>query len=63
MRHCSSVALFPIAEQERLQDAIPHAEFIGYPGVGHSNQWEQPDRVAADIVRFVKRVTPHGTGD
>jgi pimeloyl-ACP methyl ester carboxylesterase len=40
-------------DQERLRDALPGSRLLVYEGVGHIVQWEQPERVAADIAAFV----------
>jgi non-heme chloroperoxidase len=40
-------------DQIALQTTIPNAEFIVYEGNGHAVHWEDPERVAADISRFV----------
>jgi pimeloyl-ACP methyl ester carboxylesterase len=50
-------ALVPRHDQERLLTAVPHAELIVYPGVGHTPHWEVPARFAADAVVFVARVS------
>ena len=47
-------AFWPRSSQEELQRAIPAARLITYPGVGHSPQWEDPDRFAADLEAFVR---------
>jgi pimeloyl-ACP methyl ester carboxylesterase len=36
-------------DQEQLAAAIPGAELIEYPGVGHALHWEEPARFAADL--------------
>ena len=51
-------AAFPVACQERLQKALPHAIFKAYPEVGHNLHWEIPNQVAADIEAFFR---PTGT--
>jgi pimeloyl-ACP methyl ester carboxylesterase len=45
--------IVPKAMQERLAAAIPHAELVVYPGVGHTPRWEDPTRFAADVTAFV----------
>ena len=37
-----------------LATAIPSAQLAVYPGTGDPVLWEQPERVAADVVRFVE---------
>jgi pimeloyl-ACP methyl ester carboxylesterase/tetratricopeptide (TPR) repeat protein len=49
-------AFFPRAEQDTLLTAIGGSRLIVYAGTGHSPQWEQPERFAADIVAFMKDV-------
>jgi non-heme chloroperoxidase len=46
-------ALFPRADQLRLIDAIRGARLVTYADTGHCPNWEQPERVAADLVSFV----------
>jgi pimeloyl-ACP methyl ester carboxylesterase len=48
-------AFIPRADQDLLLGSIPDAELIVYPGTGHAVQWEQPERVARDLARFVAR--------
>jgi pimeloyl-ACP methyl ester carboxylesterase len=43
----------PRQEQEALCDAIPGSKLVVYEGVGHIVLWEEPERVARDIVSFV----------
>jgi pimeloyl-ACP methyl ester carboxylesterase len=45
---------FPAANQQRLQEALPHATFKRYDKAGHNPHWEMPGRVAEDIMRFLK---------
>jgi pimeloyl-ACP methyl ester carboxylesterase len=40
-------------EQEALAARIPASTLRVYEGVGHLVLWEQPDRVAVDVTRFV----------
>lgn len=49
-------ALIPRSEQEHLLAALPAARLEVYAGAGHSPNWEQPERVAADIAAFTRRV-------
>jgi rifampin ADP-ribosylating transferase len=44
------------ADQTALAAAIPDSQLLVYPGVGHLVIWEHPDRVAADITRFIRTV-------
>lgn len=44
--------LLPRADQERLAAAIPDSRLVIYEGTGHLVLWEQPGRVAADLVDF-----------
>ncbi len=43
-------------DQERLAAVIPDSRLVIYEGAGHAVHWEQPERVAADIVAFVERL-------
>ena len=52
-------ALFAGEEgQDRLAAAIPGAELIVYPDLGHSPNWERPERVARDLEAFVGGAQP-----
>jgi pimeloyl-ACP methyl ester carboxylesterase len=44
----------PEADQERLAHQIPRAVRSIYRGVGHALHWEQPERFAHDVQRFVE---------
>jgi pimeloyl-ACP methyl ester carboxylesterase len=39
-------------EQDALTGAIADSRLIVYPGVGHSPNWEDPSRLASDLVEF-----------
>ena len=41
-------------EQQRLKDAIAHAQLKVYLETGHSPQWERPQKVAADLDAFMR---------
>jgi non-heme chloroperoxidase len=41
---------------EALAAAIPGSRLVVYEGTGHVVHWEQPERVAADLVALVERV-------
>jgi pimeloyl-ACP methyl ester carboxylesterase len=45
-------------QQERLLAELPDARLEVYRDAGHSPNWEQPARVAADIVAFSKQCAP-----
>lgn len=47
-------SLLPREDEEALAAAIPGAEFVVYRGAGHVFYWEEPERVAADLVRFIE---------
>lgn len=42
----------PLADQERLVEAIPRSRLVVYEGAGHLVHWEEPERIAADISAF-----------
>ena len=42
------------SEQDSLKAAIPGAQLIIYEGLGHSPHWQVPDRLAIDLVNFVR---------
>jgi rifampin ADP-ribosylating transferase len=48
--------LLPREEQDRLVAAIPGARLVVYEGTGHLVLWEEPERVAADLVALVRSV-------
>jgi pimeloyl-ACP methyl ester carboxylesterase len=41
------------AEQERMAREIPQARLIVHAGTGHSPQWEEPARVAGDLLALL----------
>jgi len=43
-------------QQQRLLAALPAARLEVYREAGHSPNWEQPRRVAADIVEFMREI-------
>jgi pimeloyl-ACP methyl ester carboxylesterase len=45
--------MFSRAEQARFLAALPGARLKVYEGTGHCPNWEQPERVAADIKEFL----------
>jgi non-heme chloroperoxidase len=52
------------AARDRLAAAIPRATVVDYHDFGHAMHWEDPARVAADVVRFIgglPAVTATGT--
>ena len=46
-------ALFDRAQQDRLIARLPDARLTVYPNSGHCPNWEEPQRVAADIAAFI----------
>jgi non-heme chloroperoxidase len=46
----------PRRDQEALATAIAGSRLVTYEGTGHAVHWEQPERVAADIVALAKRL-------
>jgi pimeloyl-ACP methyl ester carboxylesterase len=49
-------AFFTRGDQQALAAAIAGARLRVYAGAGHSPHWEQPDRVAADLVAFASNL-------
>ena len=48
-------ALFSRVDQDRLVEALPGARLNVYEETGHCPNWEQPERVAADIAALILR--------
>lgn len=46
--------LAPREDQDAQVEAIPNAELEVYEDVGHGVHWENPERVASDLARFIK---------
>ncbi len=46
-------AFWEAADREALRAAIPGARLLTYDGVGHSPNWEQPARFAADLLALI----------
>jgi pimeloyl-ACP methyl ester carboxylesterase len=49
----------PRSDQEALAAAIPGSRLVVYEDTGHAVHWEQPERVAADVVALAERVRPN----
>jgi pimeloyl-ACP methyl ester carboxylesterase len=47
-------SLFSRVDQDRLLAALPAAQLHVYEATGHCPNWEEPERVAADIAGFVR---------
>jgi non-heme chloroperoxidase len=47
----------PRSDQEALATAIAGSRLVTYEGTGHVVHWEEPKRVAADVVAFAERIT------
>jgi rifampin ADP-ribosylating transferase len=52
--------VLPREEQDRLVAAIPGARLVVYEGTGHLVLWEEPERVASDLVGLVRSLPPPG---
>ena len=46
--------ILPKSDQEALAEAIPGSRLMVYADAGHAFYWEEPDRVASDLVAFIK---------
>ena len=44
------------ATQEAMVSTMPNARLISYHGTGHAVHWEQPERVASDLINFVNEI-------
>ena len=53
-------AIIPRSDQEVLTGAIAGSRLVVYAGAGHTLYWEEPERVAADLVAFVQGLTALG---
>ena len=42
-------------DQEALSEAIPDSQLVVYQDTGHLVLWEQPDRIAADVVAWIEQ--------
>jgi non-heme chloroperoxidase len=49
----------PRSDQEALAAAIPGSRLVIYEGTGHAVHWEEPDRVAADVVALAEGLRPN----
>ncbi len=50
--------ILPRSDQETLAAAIPGSRLVSYEGTGHVVHWEQPERVAADVVALAGPSAP-----
>jgi len=46
--------ILPRGDQEELAAAIPGSRLVVYAGAGHAFYWEEPDRVASELVAFIE---------
>ncbi len=54
----SEDTLIPADAAERWKVAVAGAELVVYPGIGHIPMEETPDQSAADVAKFLDRLTP-----
>lgn len=52
--------IVPRHDQEALVNAIPGSRLVSYLETGHMVHWEDPERVAADVVSLARRVGAGG---
>ena len=52
--------IIPAGSGQKFAQAIPGAQLIVYPKVGHLPQWEIPQRSADDVAAFVQSRVVHG---
>ena len=50
--------VIPPAQSRSLAAAIPGAKLVAYPGVGHVPMEQIPERSAADVASFLRRLPP-----
>jgi rifampin ADP-ribosylating transferase len=48
--------MLPRSDGRALAAAIPDSRLVTYAGTGHMVHWEEPERVAADVVALAERV-------
>jgi pimeloyl-ACP methyl ester carboxylesterase len=48
--------LLPHDDQARLAAAIPQSRLVTYESTGHLVLWEQPERIASDLIAFVRDI-------
>jgi pimeloyl-ACP methyl ester carboxylesterase len=51
-------AVFSAQDQTALLASIPTAQLARYPDCGHAPHWEQPQRLALELLDFVHSLTP-----
>ena len=54
-------ALIPFSAAGWYTDALPAAELVHYPGIGHLPMEEAPERSVADLRAFLARLPLGGT--
>jgi pimeloyl-ACP methyl ester carboxylesterase len=54
--------LIPVAAADWFKAALPQAELLVYPAIGHIPQEEAPDRSAADVDAFIGRALAASEG-
>jgi pimeloyl-ACP methyl ester carboxylesterase len=48
--------LLPHDDQARLAAAIPQSRLVTYESTGHLVLWEQPERIASDLIAFIRDI-------
>lgn len=51
--HGTLDTFFGAEVQQQLCQALPHAEYIEYDGIGHNIQWEIPEEFSTDVLEFI----------
>jgi pimeloyl-ACP methyl ester carboxylesterase len=49
-------AFIPRAEQDAFTHAIAASRLMVYTRTGHAPHWEEPERVANDLIAFIRSV-------
>ena len=49
--------VIPKSDQETFVDKITDSRLVVYPGAGHALYCEKPERLASDLVAFIKDIT------
>jgi non-heme chloroperoxidase len=60
--HGEADAFVPASDAQRLRRTLADARLASWPGAGHAMHWEQPERFAREITRFVAPFAARASG-